>query len=77
MVISNCYILAKTEYFFLLNFFKRCIYFWLHWVFLAVRDLSLVVLESFSLVVSSRGYSLVAMHRFLMVVVSLGGEHQL
>ena len=39
-------------------------------------DLSLaVVLESFSLVVSSGGYSLVAMCRFLIVVASLVGEH--
>ena len=36
---------------------------WLHWVFIAVRGLSLVVV--------SRGYSLVAVHGLLIVVVSL------
>ena len=77
MVISNCYVLAKTEYFFYcFFFFLRRVYFWLHWVFVAGRDLSLaVVLESFSLVVSSGGYSLVAMCSFLIVVASLVGEH--
>ena len=38
-------------------------YFWLHWVFLAVYGLSLVALK--------RGYSPVAMHGLLIVMASL------
>ena len=45
------------------------IYFWLHWVLVAVHGLSQVV--------SSRGYSLVVVLRFLIAVVSLVAEHGL
>ena len=40
----------SLDFFFLINFFILFIYFWLCWVFIAVRRLSLVV--------ESRGYSL-------------------
>ena len=43
--------------------------FWLHWVFVASGELCLVV--------ASRGYSLVAVHRLLIVVASLVEEQQL
>ena len=43
--------------------------FWLPWVFAAACGLSLVA--------ESRGYSLVAVHRHLTVVVSLAVEHRL
>jgi len=45
-----------------LNTFYLFIYFWLCWVFVAAPGLSLVVV--------SRGYSLVEMHRLLIVVAS-------
>ena len=45
------------------------IYFWLCWVFMAMRGLSQVV--------ASRGYSLVAVHGLLIEVVSLVAEHEL
>ena len=44
------------------------IYFWLCWVFIAARGLSLVAV--------SRGYS-VAVHRFLIAVASLAAQHRL
>ena len=43
--------------------------FWLHWVSVASRELSLVV--------ASRGYSQVAVHGLLIVVASLAVEHRL
>ena len=46
-----------------------CIYFWLHWVFIAVRGLSLVVV--------SGGLLFVAVHRLLIAVASLVAEHGL
>ena len=45
-----------------------CLYFWLHWVFVAVCGLSLVA--------ASRGYSLVVL-RLLTVVASLVLEQRL
>ena len=45
------------------------VYFWLHWVFMAACGLSLVV--------ASRGYSLVAVCRLLIAVASLVAEHGL
>ena len=53
-------------FFFLLK--KLFIYFWLHWVFIAVCGISLVVAHG--------GYSLVAMHGLLMVATSLAAEHR-
>ena len=52
----------------LIHFFKN-LYFWLHWVFVASGELSLVV--------ASRGYSLVAVHGLLIVVASLVVEQRL
>ena len=49
--------------------FIYVLYFWLCWVFIAVRGLSLVV--------ASRGSPLVAMHGLLVLVVSLVVEHRL
>ena len=42
-------------------------FFWLCWVFIAAQGLSLVT--------ASGGSSLVAVHRFLIVVASLAAEH--
>ena len=53
------------------------IYFWPHWVFIAVRGLSLLLCVGFSLVVESRGYSLVVVCRLLIVVAPLVVEHRL
>ena len=46
-----------------LLFFKFYLFFWLHWVFVAARGLSLVAV--------SRGYSFVAVRGLLIVVASL------
>ena len=48
---------------------KLFIYFWLHWVFVPVRRLSLVV--------ASGGYCFVAVRRLLIAVASLVVEHGL
>ena len=48
--------------------FFSFIYFWLCWVFIAAQGLSLVT--------ASGGSSLVAVHRFLIVVASLAAEHR-
>ena len=53
-------------FFFLINLF---IYFWLLWVFVAVRGLSLVAV--------SGGYSFIVVHRLLIAVSSLVAEHGL
>ena len=45
------------------------IYFLLHWIFVAVHDISLVAV--------SGGYSLIALYRLLIAVVSLVVEHRL
>ena len=53
------------------NFFKQSpgiLFFWLCWVFIAAQGLSLVT--------ASGGSSLVAVHRFLIVVASLAAEHR-
>ena len=52
-----------------LLFFKKIIYFWLHWVFVVVRGLSLVAV--------SGGYSFVAVHGLLIAVASFVAEHGL
>ena len=49
--------------------FSIIFYFWLHWVFIAGYELSLDVV--------SRGYSLVMVHKPLIVVASLAVEHGL
>ena len=51
---------------FLINLF---IYFWPHWVLIAVHGLSLVAV--------SRGYSLIEAYGLLIVVASLVAEHRL
>ena len=54
------------------SLFKKFYYlfiFWLLWVFIATRGLSLVE--------ASRGYSLAAVHQLLIVVASLVAEHRL
>ena len=51
------------------SFFLFIIYFWLHWVFVAVCVLSLVEV--------SRGYSRIAVLRLLIVVASLVAKHGL
>ena len=54
--------------FYFLNLFILFIYFWLRWVFVAVRGLSLVA--------ASWGYSVVV-SRLLVAVASLVAEHGL
>ena len=49
-----------------MNLKKLCIYFWLHWVFIAASGLSLIVMC---------GASSVVVHRLLTVVSFLLGEH--
>ena len=44
-------------------------YFWLHWVFVAAQELSLVAVNG--------GYSLVAVRGLLIAVASLVAEHGL
>ena len=55
--------------FFIYLFIILFIYFWLCWVFVAAHGLSLVV--------ASRGYSSVVVHRLLIAVASLVAEHGL
>ena len=75
--------------FFKINLFILFIYFWLHWVFVSVRGLSLAVASgghsslrcaglslSRPLVAANGGYS-VAVHELLIVVASLVAEHGL
>ena len=52
------------------------IYFWLHWVFRVVLRFSVAAL-GLCLVMVSRGYSLVAVPRLLIVVASLMVENGL
>ena len=54
---------------FFLYKFILFIYFWLHWIFTAARELSLVV--------ASEGYTYVAVRGLLIAVVSLVAEHRL
>ena len=54
-----------------LCFTSLFIYFWPHWVFTA---LSLLCMHGLSLVVVSRGGSLIALHGLLIVVASLVAE---
>ena len=49
--------------------FKNLIYYWLYWVFVTAQGLSLAV--------EPGGYSLAAVHRFLMPIASLVPEHNL
>ena len=53
---------------FFLNLFILFIYFWLHWVFVAVRRLSLV---------AASGVCFMAVHGLLTAVASLVAEHGL
>ena len=59
----------QNHSFFFLNLFILFIDFWLHWVFVAARGLSLVV--------ASGGYSSVAVRGLLIAVASLVEEHGL
>ena len=52
-----------------LNTVYLLIFFWLHWIFIAVHELSLVVV--------SRGSSPVVVHGLLIVVASLVAGHRL
>ena len=57
------------EYTFTVNFLVLFIFlFWLYWVFIAAWAFS---------VAFSRGYSLVAVHEFLIAVASLADKHRL
>ena len=51
---------------FLFVFFKKCAHFWLHWVFVTVRSLSLVA--------ANRGCSLVAASGLLILVAAFAVE---
>ena len=61
---SQCIILYIFFYYY---YFFKFIYFWLCWVFTASHGLSLVV--------ASRGYSLVEVYRLLFAVASLILDH--
>ena len=52
-----------------LNTVYLLFFFWLHWIFIAVHELSLVVV--------SRGSSPVVVHGLLIVVASLVAGHRL
>ena len=55
-----------------ITLFKKIIiyiYFWLHWVFIAMHRLSLVM--------AREGYSLVSVCRYLIAMTSLVAEHRL
>ena len=60
---------GETGNVYLLSFIYIYIYLWLRWVFVPSHGLSLVV--------ASRGYSLVAVCRLLIAVASLVAEHGL
>ena len=62
----NSVFLVVSFFVFNINLF---IYFWLHWVFVAARGLSLVC--------SKRGLLFVAVCGLLIAVVSLVAEHEL
>ena len=51
-----------------INYSFLKMYFWLHWVFTDAHGLSLVVV--------SRGYSLILVHGLLIVVASILPEHR-
>ena len=61
-------LLVVSSFFFLICLFYL-FYFWLRWVFVAARRLSLVA--------ASGGYSSLAVHGLLIVVASLVAEHGL
>ena len=64
------YFLATVVFLFLNGFIYLFIfYFWLCWVFVAARELSLFA--------GSRGYSLVAMHWLLIALASVVVDHRL
>ena len=63
---------AYRPYKLFFSFFKNlfiCFYFWLHWVFVAVRRLISSCIE--------RGLLLLAVRRLLIAVASLVAEHRL
>ena len=64
-IVSVCCTKCDQETRWVLFFFN--FYFWLRWVFVAARGLSLVA--------ASGGYSLVAVSGLLIVVASLVAEH--
>ena len=55
------------KFYLLISLIFKIYLFWLFWVFLAKHSLSLVV--------ASKGHSLVEMHWFLILVASLIAEH--
>ena len=62
-----CFYFFCLVYVFLVN--VLFIYFLLHWIFVAAHNISLVAV--------SGGYSLIALYRLLIAVVSLVVEHRL
>ena len=56
---------------YLIPFFKKIIYFWLHWVFVAVHRLSLVVVSGGYSSLWCAGFSL----RWLLLLQSTGSRH--
>ena len=57
--------------FFLINLFILFIYFWLHWVFIAVRGFSLVALSGGCSSLQCAGFSL----QWLLLLQSTGSRH--
>ena len=68
-VFFNFSVVAFGPFFFFMKVHLFIYLFWLHWVFLAVLGLPLVVV--------STGYSLGSVRGLLIAVVSLITEHQL
>ena len=66
---SNGHFYLPPPLFFKINLFILFIYFWLRWVFVAARGLSLVEV--------SGGYSSLRCAGFSLLVVSLVAEHRL
>ena len=60
---------TRITFFFLINLFIILFYFWLRWVFIAARGLSLVV--------AIRGLLFVVVRGLLIAVASLVAEHGL
>ena len=66
----HLFYLSLSLFLFFFNIFIYLfIYFWLHWVFVAARGLSLVA--------ASRGYSSLQLCELLITVASLAVEHGL
>ena len=62
---------SSLTFFFNINLFILFIYFWLHWVFIAARGLSLVVASGSYSLLQCMGFSF----RWLLLLQSTGSRH--